>query len=219
LTPNASQAQARRRRLSPEERRGRILAAAMELFAERGYEGTSMIEIAQGAGITAAVIYDHFPSKAALQVELLERQSKELFAFIGASLSTAASGPEARLRAGVDAFFRFVEEHPYAWRMMFRDPPSDPGVAAAYHRLSGVATETIASFIKTEVAAQLLRQEDPGQAAEVFAQLLRSAQVGLATWWYENREVSREQIVERLLEFCWVGMERTVAAGRSADEA
>lgn len=187
----------------------------MELFAERGYESASMVEIAQGAGITPAVIYDHFPSKAALQVELLERQSEELFAFVGESLSAAAPGPQARLRAGIDAFFRFVEEHPYAWRMMFRDPPSDPGVAAAYQRLSGVATETIASFIKTEVAAQLLQEEDPGQAAEVFAQLLRSAQVGLATWWYEHREASREEIVERLLEFCWVGMERALAGGRS----
>jgi AcrR family transcriptional regulator len=190
----------------------------MELFAERGYEGASMIEIAQGAGITPAVIYDHFPSKAALQVELLERQSEELFAFIGEALFAAASGPEARLRAGIDAFFRFVEEHPYAWRMMFRDPPSDPGVAAAYHRLSGVATETIASFIKTEAAAHLLRQDDPGQAAEVFAQLLRSAQVGLATWWYEHRDVSREEIVERLLDFCWTGMEQAVVGGRSNDE-
>jgi AcrR family transcriptional regulator len=210
--------QTKRRRLSPEQRRGRILAAAMELFAERGYEGTSMNEIAAGAGITPAVIYDHFPSKSALQVELLERQSEDLFAFIGEALIAAAPGPEARLRAGVDAFFRFVEDHPYAWRMMFRDPPSDPGVAAAYQRLSGVATETIASFIKTEAVVPLLHQKDPGQAAEVFAQLLRSAQVGLATWWYEHREVSRDEIVERLLDFCWVGMQNAVAGLRSGEE-
>jgi AcrR family transcriptional regulator len=216
MPPGASQA--KRRRLKPERRRELILLGAMELFAERGYEGASMNEIARVAGITPAVIYDHFPSKSALQVELLERQSEELFAFIGESLIAAAPGPEARLRAGVDAFFRFVEEHPYAWRMMFRDPPSDPGVAAAYRRLSGVATETIASFIKTEAVVPLLQETDPGQAAEVFAQLLRSAQVGLATWWYEHREVPREKIVQRLLDFCWVGMENVVADPRSTAE-
>jgi AcrR family transcriptional regulator len=201
----------KRHRLSPSERRELILAGAMEVFAERGYEGASMVEIATVAGITPAVIYDHFSSKAALQVELLERQSEELFAFIGKALVAAPPGPQPRLRAGVDAFFRFVEQHPYAWRMMFRDPPSDPGVAAAYRRLSEVATGTIASFIRAEAVIPARKEESPGQGAEVFAELLRSAQVGLATWWYEHREVPREEIVERLLEFCWVGLERAVA--------
>jgi AcrR family transcriptional regulator len=202
---------AKRRRLSPEKRREMILAAAMEQFAERGYEGASMTEIASAAEITPAVIYDHFPSKAALQVELLERQSEELFAFIAAALSAAAPGPEPRLRAGVDAFFRFVEVHPYAWRMMFRDPPSDPGVAAAYRRLSDVATATITSFIRSEVVLPLDKEGGAGESPEVFAELLRSAQVGLATWWYEHREVPREKVVERLLDFCWTGLERAVA--------
>ncbi len=202
-----------RRRLSGEQRRERILLAGMRVFAERGYQEASMVEIARTAGITAAVIYDHFPSKAALQVELLERQTAELLAFVAAALASAPEGAYEQLRAGVDAFFRFVEEHSFAWRMLFRDPPSDPEVAAAYRRLSGQATEGIAAFITAGAGGALADYPDPAQAAEMFAQLVRMSQNGLAAWWYEHKEVSREVIVERMLEFCWVGLQR-VAGGK-----
>lgn len=82
-----------------------------------------MSQIALTAGITAPVIYDHFPSKAALQIELLERQTTELIAFVASALARSPEDTGERLRAGVDAYFRFVEEHSFAWRMLFRDPP------------------------------------------------------------------------------------------------
>ena len=197
-----------RRRISASERRERILQGAMQLFAERGYEGAAMGEIARAAGITPAVIYDHFPSKAALQIELLERQTAELLGFVGAALSEAPAAPAAQMRAGVDAFFRFVEEHGYAWRMIFRDPPSDPDVAGAYRRLSTMATNGITAFIEAAAGDALSAYPDPVQAAQIFAELVRMSQNGLASWWYEHRDVPREVIVERLLDFCWVGLER-----------
>lgn len=201
-----------RRRISASERRERILTGAMQVFAERGYQEAPMAEIARAAGISPAVIYDHFSSKASLQIELLERQTAELLGFVAAALAAAKASPEAQIRAGVDAFFRFVEEHPYAWRMIFRDPPSDPEVAAAYRRLSSEATDGIAAFIEAAGAEALAAYSDPGQAAQIFAQLLRMSQNGLAAWWYEHSDVPRELIVERLLEFCWVGLRQV--AGR-----
>lgn len=204
--------EAERKRVSAERRRALILGGAAEAFGERGYEGASMTAIAAAAGITPAVIYDHFSSKAELQIELLERQTAQLLEAVGAALAAAPEGLEARLRAGVDAYFRFVEEHRFAWRMLFRDPPTDPGVAAAYRRLTGVATTSIAAFIEANAGDALRHEEDPEQAVEMFAELLKTAQNGLAFWWYDHPEVSREQVVERLLEFCWTGL-RQVAAG------
>ncbi len=203
-----------RRRLSAEERRERILGGAMRLFAERGYPETSMDEIARTAGITAAVIYDHFPSKAALQIELLERQTDELIAYVAAALEVSPPQAGARMHAGVDAFFRFVEEHPFAWRMLFRDPPSDPEVAAAYRRLSQQGTAGITGFIQAAAGDALADYPDPHQAAEMFAEQVRSAQNGLAAWWYEHRDVPRTTIVERLLELCWLGLQRVAGGER-----
>ncbi len=180
----------------------------MEVFAEHGYEGASMSEIARAAGITPAVIYDHFASKAELQIELLEGQTTESLSFVGNALKDAPMDLEARMRIGVDAFFRFVEEHRFAWRMLFRDPPSDPQVAAAYRRLDRQATTAIAAFIKTGAADVLAAEQSPERAVEMFAELLKTSQNGLASWWYEHPEVPREEIVERLLTFCWTGLGR-----------
>jgi AcrR family transcriptional regulator len=204
-----------RRRLSAGERRERIFDGAMRLFAERGYHSTSMTDIAEAAGITPAVIYDHFRSKAELQIELLDRQSNELLAFVAAAVAGSSAEPAERMRAGVDAFFAFVEQHPYSWRIVFRDPPTDPGVAAAYRDLGERATQAIALFIRGAAPAELLAAPDADQRAEMFAQLLKTAQNGLAYWWYEHRDVPREVIVDRVIEFCWLGLERTAGGERA----
>jgi AcrR family transcriptional regulator len=198
-----------RRRLKPEHRRELILQGAMDLFANRGYERTSMSDIAQAASITPAVIYDHFSSKAQLAVELLERQTADLLSHVGAALEKAPANASAQMRAGVDAFFTYVHEHRSTWRLMFRDPPLDPDVAAAHRRLNGQATAAIALFLQNgDTQGALDAYDDPTQAAEMFAEALKAAQNGLASWWYEHPEVPREQIVERLLDFAWGGLER-----------
>jgi AcrR family transcriptional regulator len=206
----------KQRRLRPAERRELILGGAMEVFARRGYEGASMVEVAAAGGVTPAVIYDHFPSKAKLAVELLELQTAELLRSVGAALEQAPQGKAEQMRAGVDAFFAYVEEHPFAWRILFRDPPSDPEVAATYGRLNDQATAAIAVFLESGDSGALTRYDDPKQTAEIFAEALKAAQNGLASWWYEHPEVSREEIVERLLDFAWSGLER-VATGTAGE--
>jgi AcrR family transcriptional regulator len=185
-----------------------ILAGAMRLFAERGYDGVSMTEIARAGEITPAVIYDHFDSKAALQIVLLERQTAELLGHVGAALLEAPEDPTERMRIGVDAFFGFVESNRFTWRILFRDPPSDPEVAAAYRRLEGEATAGIAAFIEAGAGDALSGYENPARSAELFAEGLKAAQNGLAAWWYEHPEVPREVIVDHLLELCWGGLGR-----------
>src|SRR5215218_5436008 len=118
-----------RRRLSGSERRRAILDAGMRVFAERGYERASMREIARSAGITTPVIYDHFSSKRELQTALLGEQEAALRIHQGRERELEPGADLAR--ALIDDFFSWVESHPYAWRMLFHDTPSDPQVLAA----------------------------------------------------------------------------------------
>src|SRR4051812_2948452 len=203
-----------RRRLSAEERREHILRAGMEVFAERGYQEASMVEIARVAGITPAVIYDHFASKAELQITLLERQTEELLAFVASAVAGDFDDMAARFRAGVDAFFGFVEEHPYAWRMLFRDPPTDPAILSTYRRIHQQATAGIALFLRASAPPELLRGAAPDAAREILGEMLKMAQNGLGFWWYEPRAVPRRELVDRVLEFCWLGFERIAAGER-----
>lgn len=195
----------RRRRLSADERRTRVLNAAVAVFAKHGYEAASMTEIARRAGVVASVIYDHFPSKRELYLELLERHGQAL---IERSVSSVPeSPPRERLRLSVQAFYQFVEEDPFVWRFLFRDPPADPEVARTYHRIRDRATEAIASVFEAEVMpdrAPELRIPRR-RAARMFAEAARAATDGLAGWWYENRDVPREQVVAIAMGLLWEG--------------
>ena len=194
-----------KRRLTAEARRERILDVAGRLFAERGYDGASIDAIADAAGITAPVVYDHFASKRDLYGMLLERH--------GAALVDATTRPvpdgtlEQLLRVNVEAFFAFVEEHPDAWRILFRDPSPDPEVAAVQRAVQAQATRRLAEAIvaqapRLRVSARLPRR----QADEVVAELGKSALNGLAAWWWEHREVPRATLVALAMDVLWVGL-------------
>jgi AcrR family transcriptional regulator len=213
-------ASAHRRRLPAHERRNRILQGAMRVFAERGYADASMAEIARASGVTAAVIYDHFPSKQDLHGALLEEQTDALLAYVGSALASAGMEPEQRMRAGVNAFFGFVQAHPFAWRLIFRDPPADPEIAEIHTRIHARATQSIIVFLDSAVPD--FRREDAAheRRLEMFAQMLKMSLNGMAAWWYEHPSATREELVERSLDFCWSGLERLATAAEevSADD-
>jgi AcrR family transcriptional regulator len=107
-----------KRRLSAKARRDRITEAAMKVFVEKGYESASFGEIAQAAGITRPVVYDHFRSKRELYLWLLERD--RAIEYVTAHLKPDGSA-EAQVRRTIDAFFGYAQEHPFAWRMLFHE--------------------------------------------------------------------------------------------------
>ena len=177
-----------------------------------------MAAIAEAAGITPAVIYDHFPSKSALHLELLELKAERLLATVGAAVAAAPEDLEARLRAGVDAFFAFVEQQEFAWLLLFRDPPTDPELAAAYAGIQQNATAGIAALLRQSTPPELLDQAGAERDLEMLAQLLRTAQNGLAAWWHAHRDTPRAAVVDRVLEFCWLGLDRVSRGERAGDQ-
>ncbi len=195
-----------RRRLSADERRGRILAAATEVFAERGYNDASMGEIATRAGVVASVIYDHFGSKRELAVDLLELHGEALIKQTITDLDPAP--PRELLYESIDLFYRFMENDPFVWRFLFRDPPADPEIAAVHRRIHDTATEGIAALVlmssPIESPFEGLSRE---RAARMVAKASQEAVQGLAEWWFENRDVPREQVTEVVFSVLWDGAE------------
>lgn len=200
----------RRIRMTAPERRAAILEAAMEAFATRGYHGTSIDDVAQAAGISKALIYEHFDSKRDLHATLVTRHAHELFARLQAG-TAAGADREARLRGGVEAFLRFVEERREAWRALFRDA-ADPELGEVLDRVQREATE--------EIVALMLAGAEPGaptpsaRDVEITAQLLSGAVQGLGTWWYDHQDVPRAVLVDRVMGFAWLGLERIGAGER-----
>src|SRR3954463_10009610 len=161
-----------RRRLSAVDRRAAILDSALQVFSSRGYHAASIDEIAQEAGISKALIYEHFPSKKDLHASLLERHVQEIFE----RLAETAAGPdpgEVRLRNGVDAFLEWVETHPRAFRLLFRDN-FEIDVAELLQRLQQQATFAIAGLMASEPIASGAHSDvseaERRLAVEMFAQ-------------------------------------------------
>ena len=123
------------------------------MFSRRGYHPSSIDEIAQAAGMSKALIYEHFESKLELHVSLIEMHAGELFERVAAA---AAPGPDAaeRLEAGLDAVFTFVEERRGAWQMLFRET-ADPETAAVLDRVTAGVAALVAELIAQDPGAQV----------------------------------------------------------------
>lgn len=204
-----------RRRLSATDRRAAILDSALEVFSRNGYHGASIDEIAQQAGISKALIYEHFPSKKDLHVSLLERHTQDIFERLAQSAATPDPG-EVRMRAGVDAFLEWSETHPQAFRLLFRDT-FERDVADVLVRLQQQATAAIAGLMASEpiVTHKGLTDSERRMAVDIFAQQLSGAVQSLAIWWREHPDVERSFVVDRVMEFAWIGLER-VRGGQRA---
>lgn len=200
-----------RKRLSAPERREAIMAAAMELLAERGYHGASLGEIAEASGISKPVIYDHFRSKQELHVSLLNRNREELMGHVAASIAEEETAEE-QLRRSVEAFFEFAERHPFAWRLLFRETTGEPAIVEAQRRNQALATAGIAALIAQEPAVQTLGLTE--REIEMTAEFLKTGAHGLALWWYDHREVTREQLVAVFMDVAWIGTQRLLEGKR-----
>ena len=108
--------------------------AAAALFARKGYAGTTVDDIVGAAGVSKPALYRHVASKKDLHLALLERHRDELAAAALAGLAADAPDLDAKVHAMIDAWFAYVEEHPFVW-LMFRDTTGDPEVLALHAEL------------------------------------------------------------------------------------
>lgn len=198
-------------RLSRAERRASIEGAAARLFADRGYDATTFEAIAEAGGITRAVLYDHFASKGDLHATLLRKETDRLLSAVGGAVADADESPEQRLRIGVAAFFAFVEEHPFAWRMIFRDPPGDARIAVVHREIQTRATKAIAAMLAEGARAEGVAVSGDEPRVEAFAEMLKVTQNCLAARWWDDRTLRREQLVDWVLEFAWEGLAQALS--------
>ena len=140
-------------RLPAAERRRQLLDMALEAFAANGFHVTSMDDIAEAAGVTKPVLYQHFRSKRALYIELLDDVGARLMESITKATATA-SGPRQQVEAGFAAYFRFVAAHENAFRLLFGSlARRDEEFSAAVRRVEDSIAEAIADLIDADIDA------------------------------------------------------------------
>jgi AcrR family transcriptional regulator len=196
-------ASAPKTRLRGSQRRELIVEAATSEFAERGYEAASVGRIAQAAGVARTVLYDHFPSKHALFVEVLGVEQQALLRYLSAALGSQGT-TEDRWRAAFDAFFAFVEEQPLGWRLLFPShPPLDTEAADEYRRARSEFNRVLANLLADDARHAGLEPESV-RARAVFA-IHRDALTAAARWWQSHPDVSRAEMVDSAMAALWTG--------------
>jgi len=192
-------------RMKAHDRKRVVIRAAVSLFAARGFEMTSMDDVAAAARVTKPIIYRHFRSKRALYLELLETVGADLIERL-ASATEGVGSPHERLRAGVVAFFAFVESQPAAYLLLFgprgqRDTEFD--------RVVDRVQITIADLVASRVT---------GVIDDDYRRFISFAVVGLAqgaarSYLHEARGLdddARVELAERraheTTELLWFGM-------------
>jgi len=165
--------------------------AAADLFARNGYAGTTVDDIVAAAGVSKPALYRHFASKKDLHLALLERHRDELAAAALAGVVADPPDPDAQVRAMIDAWFAYVQDHPYVG-LMFRDTTGDAEVLALHRELQSRQRAA-------DVA--LLRQFAPGipeAELEPLGELIRSSLYGLALHWLDHPELERPVLVDAM---------------------
>jgi AcrR family transcriptional regulator len=194
-----------RRRLPAAERRELIEQAATRVFAEHGYAGASIDEIARRSGVSPPVVYDHFASKLALFTRLLERTRDELLAMWVQELAGAES-TDLRMRRAFTAWAAYVEQNRFASRMYFLEATGEPQARAAHREIQAQGRAALSAILGQQPSAQRIARDADG--LEMAAETMRAGLAGLAIWWDDHPDVPRERIVETAMNVLWIGFER-----------
>lgn len=193
-----------KRRMPAPARRERIVDAALEEFATRGYAATSMGSISDRADITRAVLYDHFESKQDLYLALLEERNTAFLGHVGARITGTGDARE-RMRETIDTVFSFAEQEPASWRLLFGGDLSGEGEPArARGQVHAQLVGAVAALLADDAKAAGI---DPS-ALEAMVEMLIAALCGAVEWRARNPDIDRERLVEAAMELLWRGLGR-----------
>src|SRR5918997_44120 len=200
-TPRPAAAPARRTsRLPRGARRVQLLQAAQDVFVAQGFHAAAMDDIADRAGVSKPVLYQHFPGKRELYLALLEEHVGQLRDRVRDAMAGTEDNAE-RVVGAVRAYFEFVDAEGEAFRLVFEsDLRNDVDVRTIVDRGSEVCVEAIAEVIAADTGA------DPERALLLAAGLTGLAETS-ARWWLPRKgTVSSEEAVSLMSSLAWRGI-------------
>jgi len=187
-------------RLPRQARRRQLLGAAQQVFVSQGYHAAAMDEIADRAGISKPVLYQHFPSKLELYLALLDESVDALIDTVRAALSSTTDNKQ-RVAATFGAYFGFVAGEGGAYRLVFEsDLSNEPAVRARLDRSVQDCAEMISGVIKEDTHI-------PDEAAHLLGVgLVGTAQVSARYWLGAGGRISQEEAEQLMARLAWRGI-------------
>ncbi len=185
-------------RLPAAARRRQLLDCALEIFADNGFHATSMSDVAESAGVTKPVLYQHFTSKRELYLELLDDVGGQLQLSILAA-TAGAGGPRHQVEAGFAAYFHHVHRHRSAFTLLFGSGARQDGeFAEAVRRVEAAIAAAVAVLIDADVD-------------DLHRRILAYGVVGLAEstsrhWIADDLDLDPDELARQVADLAWAGL-------------
>ena len=190
----------RRPRLAASARRAQLVEVGRKVFAERGYEATSVEEIAERAGISKPIVYEHFGGKEGLYAVIVDREIEYIVSCIVEAISTGS--PRERLERAALAFLTYVKERPGGFAVLLRDAPASKGsgeMPALMHDL--------ADRVGTIFTEQFRRAGYDAKTAPIYAHALVGMVAFVGQWWTESQKPPPvEAVAAHIAALAWMGL-------------
>lgn len=190
----------RRVRMTGAERREQLLDIGRTLFAEKGFEGTSVEEIAAKAGVSKPVVYEHFGGKEGLYAVVVDREMRQLLDMVTGALT--AGHPRELLEQAAFALLDYIERYTDGFRILVRDSPVAQSTGTFASLISDIATQ-VEDILGLEFKA---RGFDP-KLAPLYAQALVGSVALTGQWWLDVRKPKKAEVAAHLVNLAWHGLD------------
>ncbi|MBW1602970.1 TetR/AcrR family transcriptional regulator [Streptomyces sp. JJ66] len=195
-----TEARPRGTRLPRRARRNQLLGAAQEVFVAQGYHAAAMDDIADRAGVSKPVLYQHFPGKLDLYLALLDQHCDALLQAVRAALESTTDNKQ-RVAATMDAYFAFVENEGGAFRLVFEsDLTNEPAVRERVEKVSLECAEAVSAVIAEDTS------QPPEQAMLLAVGLCGMAQITARYWLGAGQQIPRDAAATLISSLAWRGI-------------
>lgn len=185
--------------MTGKERREQLLNVGRSLFAEKGYEATSIEEIAARAGVSKPVVYEHFGGKEGLYAVVVDREMQSLLNRIASAL-TAGHARQLVEQAAL-ALLTYIEDETDGFRVLTRDSPVASGAGTFSTLLNDIASQ-----VEYILAREFSQRRLNDKLAGMYAQMLVGMVALTGQWWLEVRKPKREEVAAHLVNLGWNGL-------------
>lgn len=189
-----------RARMSGRERREQLIAVGRKLFAEKGFDGTTVEDIAASASVSKPVVYEHFGGKEGLYAVVVDREIQSLLGGIGSALSSGGNSRVLLERAAL-ALLDYIEGSSDGFRILVRDSVPGQQTGSFASLISDVASQV--EYILVDA---FKRNRLDAKAAPLYAQMLVGMVALPGQWWLDNRKLKKQDVAAHLVNFAWNGL-------------
>ena len=187
--------------MSGKERRAQLVDIGRKLFAEKGFEGTSVEEIAQKAGVSKPVVYEHFGGKEGLYAVVVDREMQRLLDGVTGALT--GGHPRELLEQAAFALLDYIEESADGFRILVRDSEVGTTTGNFASLISDIATQ-----VEHLLNAEFKTRGFDTKVAPMYSQMLVGMVALTGQWWLDVRKPKKPEVAAHLVNLAWNGLSR-----------